>query len=295
VNSVQVGAAAEAIANRIPKSECGVCIMGTGTHNLQNGNLAATDTSVHFNGTVTVSPQGSVNATDLDLTDFNDVKVTYQTSWTGPDASPYQTKVTQRSDPLSFLKMPFDWSGLPVKGTSDPCLNGPGIYGGPLNFNAGCTLSPGLYVIAGDNGAEWAISGGGSISAPGSTLYFVCGTPAAPRTCNAPGEAGASLNASGGGGISISAPTSGPLQGLSIAYDRNNTSVLGFKGGAGGSSGTMYALSAKFSYGGNAGGQGFDSLIVAGDLGFNGNNAALATQYNPDKNVPFPAVLNLSR
>ena len=38
-----------------------------------------------------------------------------------------------------------------------------------------------------------------------------------------------------------------------------------------------------------------DSLIVAGDLGFSGNNATLATRYSPWLNVPLPPELNLSR
>jgi hypothetical protein len=295
VPSVTVGATAEATAVRSVRSTCGVCILGTGTHTLQNGDLAATDTGIHFNGNVTVGSNGSVSAVDLDTSDFYDVKITVQgtasgTSWNPPPV----TGSPKLSDPLSFLKMPFDWSTLPVK--SNPCgaTGGPGRYGSFSGFSSNCVLSPGLYVIAG----QWSLSGNVSVTANGSTLYFVCGTAAAPRACNENGglgEQGGSLNATGQGGLAISAPTSGALQGLSIAYERWNTSDLVFKGNGGGSSGTIYALNAKFVYNGNGGGAGMDSLIVAGDLSFSGNNAALQTRYSPDKNVPLPAELHLTR
>lgn len=152
-------------------------------------------------------------------------------------------------------------------------------------------LSPGLYVITG----TWSLTGSDQIVANGSTLYFVCGTPGAPRACTAPGERGGSLNATGGAGLLVSAPVSGPQQGLSVVYDRMNTSDLVFKGNGAGSSGTIYALRSKFVYTGNGGGAGMDSLIVAGDLGFSGNNATLDTRYTPSLNVPLPPQLNLSR
>lgn len=292
VTSVPVTADAEVFAERFPRSKCGVCILGSYPHNLQNGDLRTTDTGIHFNGSVTQSSQGSVSAVDLDFSDFDDVNITVEGSTSGTSWSPAPiTGVPKLADPLAFLKMPFDWSGLPVKGTQSPCTGGPGRYDSYSNFGAGCVLSPGLYVITG----TWSLSGTQQIIANGATLYFVCGNSSAPRACNAPGERGGSLSATGGAGLLVTAPVSGPQQGLSIAYDRMNTSDLIFKGNGGGSSGTIYALSAKFVYTGNGGGAGMDSLIVAGDIGFSGNNAALDTQYSPWLNVPLPPELSLSR
>lgn len=74
-----------------------------------------------------------------------------------------------------------------------------------------------------------------------------------------------------------------------------NTSDLVFKGNGGGCSGTIYALGSKFVYTGNGGGAGMDSLIVADDIGFSGNNATLDTSYSPWLNVPLPPELSLSR
>ena len=93
----------------------------------------------------------------------------------------------------------------------------------------------------------------------------------------------------------MTAPVAGPQQGLSIVYDRNNTSDLIFKGNGGGSSGTIYALRSKFVYTGNGGGAGMDSLIIAGDLGFSGNNATLDTRYSPWLNAPLQPELHLTQ
>lgn len=292
VTSVPVRAEAEVLAERFPRVKCGVCILGSYRHNLQNGNLHTTDTGIHFNGDVSQSAQGSVSAVDLDPTDFDEVKITVEGSTSGTHWSPLPVTGSPRMvDPLAFLKMPFDWSTLPVKGSTSPCTGGPGRYDSVSGFGESCVLSPGLYVITG----TWSLSGSDQVVANGSTLYFVCGNASAPRACNAPGERGGMLNATGGAGVAVTAPTSGPLQGLSIVYDRMNTSDLVFKGNGGGSSGTIYALSSKFAYAGNGGGAGMDSLIVAGDLGFSGNNATLDTKYSPWLNVPLPPELSLSK
>jgi Flp pilus assembly protein TadG len=292
VGSVDVPAYAETLAVRFPKSKCGVCILGTNTHTLQNGNLRASDTGIHFNGNVTLGSQGVVSATDLDLSDLNDVKITVEGNAGGSNWSPSPvTRSPRLVDPLAFLTMPFDWSTLPIRNTANPCTNGPGRYGSFSSFGPDCVLSPGLYVITG----SWSLTGSDQVTANGSTLYFVCGTPSSPRPCSTSGERGGSLNATGGAGLAVSAPVTGPQQGLSIVYDRNNTSDLVFKGNGGGSSGTIYALRSKFVYTGNGGGAGMDSLIVAGDIGFSGNNATLDTKYSPWLNVPLPPELNLSR
>ena len=292
VDTVDVAAQAEALAVRFPRAKCGVCILDSTRHTLQNGNLRTSDTGIHFNGDVTLAAQGTVSATDLDPSDYDDVKITVEGTTSGSSWSPVPvTGAPRLADPLAFLPMPFDWSALPVRDGGNPCTDGPGRYGSFSTFGESCVLSPGLYVVTG----TWSLTGSDSVTANGSTLYFVCGTPGAPRACNTSGERGGSLNTTGGAGLAVTAPVSGPLQGLSIAYDRSNTADLVFKGNGGGSSGTIYALSSKFVYTGNGGGAGMDSLIVAGDLGFSGNNATLDTKYSPWLNVPMPPELNLSQ
>ena len=93
----------------------------------------------------------------------------------------------------------------------------------------------------------------------------------------------------GQGGLSITPPSSGPLKGLSIVSDRNNTAELDFRGnGAGTVKGTIYARTGTLGFRGNGNGEVIDSLVVVGDLRFNGNPSAMSLVYNDADNVELP-------
>lgn len=278
VNSVQVSALARATLTIGNASDCGLCVLGSSTlHDIQNGDVTVTGGDIHFNGNVSVSSNGLVATTG---------DITVEGTATGPmgnyDPNP-QVGVAPIADPLeSWFAMP-DLTSLSVK--TDPCLQGPGIYG-DVNFpNGMCTLSPGTYVSVG----KWAFSGNASLEGAGVTLYFGCGTTTTVRACNTPGEAGGQLDFSGNGTMAITAPVSGPYKGMAIWYDRRNTSELRLTGnGANLYSGTIYASSAKYRFNGNGCAYPQNALIIVQTLELNGSNACLESTYNQSSNVQIP-------
>ena len=259
---------------------CGICVVGTGSHNLQNGEIdVAGGASVVFNGTLDSGPQGTVKVTGGGTITLDGPAPSKGTLTPAPAVN--QPPIV---DPLAALTLP-DYSSLTAK-TGNACSAGPGIYGS-LNIpnNAVCTLPPGLYVIYGQN----HISGKVELTALGVTLYFVCATGTTPRACAA-NEAGGELLMTGQATLRLTAPTSGPTAGLAAVSDRNNTAVIGWRGnGTQQNTGTVYFKSGTFDYRGNGAGSFDDSLIVVGDLSFSGNGTAIQAVYTQANNVVVTA------
>ena len=199
------------------------------------------------------------------------------------------------ADPLVDFTLPPDMTGLTVK--TDPCTQGPGIYGSVDLRSRTCTLAPGLYVVAGSSGTKWDLSGNVTtqLLGTGVTIYMTCGTPSAVVACTS-GQQGATIDASGNASLGFTAPTSGPLAGLALAMDRNNSSTLRLAGnGASGMKGTIYMPKGTLQMNGN-GCATIDSLIIVGDLTMNGNPACLKSGYLPSDNVEFaPGSMQLSQ
>ncbi len=278
VGSTNIGAVAEATVLPGGRAVCGLCVIGPGIHDIQNGNVAITGASAYFNGSVVANPQGSVvvsgSGSSISIQGSISNKGTFD-----PLPLLNQAPVT---DPLAFLQLPPSYAALTRR--TSACTGGPGIYT-TLNLQS-CTLQPGLYVVA--SGTQEHYSGPTAVNAPGVTLYFTCADATGmPRTCS-PGEAGAGLLMTGQASLTITAPTSGATQGISIMADRNNTQTFGFRGNGGASSGTIYAASGTFDYRGNGTGAALDSLIVVNDLTFSGNNATLSSSYTQEKNAGLP-------
>jgi Flp pilus assembly protein TadG len=277
---IDVAARARASLKPQQQSKCALCVLGSTTHDLQNGDATASGGDIWFNGSVNVGSNGLV---------ATDGQIVVQGTATGPLANYTPDPITGQpaaSDPLSFLALPPDMSTLTVK--SNPCTDGPGKYGSVNLRNITCTLQPGLYVVAGSS-AVWDMAGNDStkLLGTGVTIYLTCGTPATPTVC-ASGAQGATIDASGSGMLGFTAPTSGPLQGLGIVMDRNNTSTLRLTGnGASGFKGTMYMPSGTLQMNGN-GCATIDALIVVKDLAMNGNPACLISTYLPGDNIKFP-------
>ena len=281
VSHVGIGTLAQASLNLQVGSACAFCVLGSGNHDLQNGGLTVSGGNIAFNGSVNVNNNGLV---------ATDGAIDVQNAATGPLSS-YQPDPTvgqpHVTDPLDFLPMP-SWSSLTVK--TNPCTDGPGNYGGVNLNNTTCNLTPGLYVIAG-SGNTWDMSGNQSTSLNGTgvTLYFTCGTPAAPAQCASPGSTGANLDASGNAHLNLTAPTSGPLSGLTLIYDRFNTSQLRLTGEAGGAfTGTVYAPDSQLRLNGNACAGAFYSLIIVNDVDMNGNPTCMDSSYALSQNVDMP-------
>lgn len=290
--SVDVDAHAQASVRVGGVSDCGLCIVGSGYHDLQNGDAYISGGNVAINGDVNIQNNGLVSTDGI---------ISVEGYASGPldgyDPDPL-TGQEPIEDPLADYPLPeAPFTGLSVR--TNPCAadstGGPGIYGS-YNFPTGvtCVLQPGLYVITG----EWDFSGTSALDAmAGVTLYFTCGSPSNPGRCNPPGQSGGWLDAGGNGNIRITAPTSGPTQGLAIAYDRLNIRDLELSGmGSSYYSGTIYAIASTMRYDGNGCSTVNQSLIVVDSLEFNGSPACLNSSYNLNTNVYVPADgLHLSR
>lgn len=278
INEIQVTARARATLMMNSASDCGLCVLGSGsTHDIQNGDVTVSGADIHFNGSVNAAANGLI---------ATDGEITVEGSATGPSSSydpPPITGADAIADPLE------DWLDSPamtsLTAKADPCTSGPGIYG-DYTINGGtCTLSPGLYVIVG----LWKMGGsGGTISGDGVTLFFTCGTTTNVVPCASGGQDGGTIDTGGNGILSIKAPTSGPYQGMALWFDRNNTAEVHLHGnGLGGFAGTIYGTSIELRMSGN-GCSNFDSLVIVKDLGFDGNPSCLMSTYVQGSNVQLP-------
>jgi hypothetical protein len=180
-------------------------------------------------------------------------------------------------------------TSLSVK--TDPCTQGPGRYGNVSLSNSGtCVMSPGLYVFTG----EFDI-GNRDVTALLSTMYFTCGTPAAPTEC-AVGQAGGYVKQAGNGDFKFTAPTSGPTAGLAIIASRENTATFTYRGtDTQTSTGTIYIKSGTFDFRGTSGTTKLDSLVVTGNITFSGQ-APVDIRYSENLNAAVaPTNLRLTR
>jgi hypothetical protein len=197
---------------------------------------------------------------------------------------------------LGFLTLPLVTTGLTPK-TVSACSpgGGPGIYKS-LDLSKDCTLTPGLYVVTGSNHD----SGQTQVTANGVTLYFGCQDASSDlpklRACT-DGEEGGDLLLTGQATMDITAPTTGPAAGLAVVADRKSTATLGWRGnGAAQSTGTVYLKSGRLDYRGNGAGAAMDSLVVVGDMAFDGNPSQFDLVYTEARNVQLPAgALHLSQ
>lgn len=284
VSEIPISSSAGATVEKLAKQPCGFCVLGEGTHNFQNGDVTVTNADIYINGSSDVSSNGLIASNG---------KIFVENNASGPMSS-YQpdptTHVPPLADPLGGLGLPPDMSSLVAR--TNPCTDGPGIYTGQALNNKVCTLQPGLYVI---RDGIWDGSGNqsGELKGTGVTLYFTCSSGNAVSPC-ASGQAGARLDASGNYKVSITAPTSGPLRGLALAYDRNNTSMLRLTGnGSGSFTGAIYAKSALLQLNGNGCASPYNSLIVVDNVDMNGNPTCIQANYDVSQN-PDPPPGNLS-
>ena len=277
-----VDALAQAQVASSTQTPCAFCVLGEGTHDAQNGNIAVSNGDTWINGNITFGPQGGV-ATTTGGTYVEAPTVNRPANVTGNPVT-YSAGAVQ--DPLSFLTLPPSTTGLVVR--SNPCTDGPGFYGAQnLNGNGTCTLAPGLYVFT----DPLTLGGSEKLSGTGVTLYFTCGVAGTIGSCGSDAQPG-SLQASNA--LNLSAPTSGALKGLVIAYDRSNTGTITFQGSIASSlvTGTVYAPAATMVVQGNACGTTFKSLVVIGDFSGTGNPSCVTDLYDPALQVQLQPTPN---
>ncbi len=286
VTSVPISTGAAAEIEQMAKQPCGFCVLGPDTHNFQNGNVTVSGADIYLNGDANVGPNGMVATDGRILVEGN----------AGGPTSNYQpgpvTGSPRLADPLAGITLPpAGMSSLVAK--TDPCLQGPGIYTGQNLNNKVCVLQPGLYVI---RAGTWDGAGNqtGHLQGNGVTLYFTCSSGNVATPC-APGQQGAALDVSGNYTVGLTAPLTGPLAGVTIAYDRNNTAQLRVTGnGSVAFTGAIYAKSAVLQVNGNGCADSFNSMLVIRDIDLNGNGACIKGNYRVEQNPePQKGVLHL--
>jgi hypothetical protein len=198
------------------------------------------------------------------------------------------TGVSPVPDPLASVPPPAvsgpAYGAVTANGNGTTAID-PGIYSTiAVNGNATLQLAPGTYVITN----ALLLNGNPTIDGSGVTLYFTCPgySSADPAPCD--GQAGAGLTLNGNPVYDLSAPTSGPYQGLTVFYDRGNTAGLTINGNASDDlTGTIYAKSADAVLNGNPGINQLNSLVVVNSATLNGDGQ-LNISFQQDQNYPVP-------
>lgn len=254
VDRIEVGSAARASVDAGATVDCALCFLGP--FDSGNADYDVSGGSIAFNDDITFTGGGTANITAPDGDIF--VAGSYEQS---ENFSPAVTPTSPFDDPLAGMSVPVGTAGLSakseapcettekVKGKAEPTPGGgPGIYG-DYALDGTCSLEPGLYIIVG----TWSMKNNDLLTnQPGGvTLYFTCGTTAAPTPCAA-GQAGGQLFGKNGD-VALTARGVDPVEGFAIVYDRNNTSSVQLQGnGVGTVNGGIYARSAKLEFNGSS-------------------------------------------
>lgn len=283
VSSIDASKAAQAVTKLGAKADCGLCIVGGADHDIQNGNVDISNGNVAFNGNAGSGPNGEVNVTTTGGSISIEGVRLYPTK--GEMTPSPLTGQPHIDDPLAFLKMPPDMSGLTKK--TNICTDGPGIYASFAPTADPCPLGGGLYVITG--GTHY--SGQSQVVATGATLYFTCKDASGwPRECGV-GE-GEDQELTGQSTLSVTAPlttVNKGIPGVAILADRNYSGMFSFRGNpVGGLTGTIYMKSGTLDIRGNGDTTTATSLIVVEDMTFSGTNATLKINYLQSANIPIP-------
>jgi hypothetical protein len=189
------------------------------------------------------------------------------------------TGIAPFADPLEGVPAPQVLSGCP---TPSPTIVGntityyPGKYCGGITVggNTNAIFSPGTYTLM---GGGLQVSGNATLTGSSVTFYntFDSTNTFAP------------IRMVGTGAVTLSAPTTGPLQGMLFFEDRNaptgNTNtIVGNSGLA--LAGAIYTPRNALSFSGDAGSQ--QAMIVADTVSMNGN---VHIDLTPDSAIPITA------
>lgn len=283
-----IGVCGDAIAAADSGPDCVLCVLnatGTSVRATGNGSLDVTggDFVVNSDDPAAIDLSGTG-----DITGDGDIGVNGGYSAPAGAISPEPTHSDPIPDPLAHLPVP-SLPGPPaakvqISGNSDATLS-PGVYSEIKSTSGGqLTLQPGVYVVTEGISLSKNPSGGGtSLLADGVIIYFACSSYPAP--C-APGETGATFSSSGGSTVDWSPPTSGPYEGISVFYDRNNDGDFTLTGNTGTSfSGAVYMKSGKLRLTGTSGSTSMDSLVVVGSINKTGT-ADFAINFDETKAPP---------
>ncbi len=281
--------------NSMPVSARAVAFNGA-TNNV--GCLRAQDTSgadtIHLQGSFTVDAPGcSVidNSSDSSALVFTGGGGALNAGYVGVvggatgqtgDSSPAPTTgIPQTSDPLASQITAPTWGSCaaPVGNTWGPTAPSTVVcYSGSITVGSGVTvtMNPGTYVFTGNLG----LSGHGTLTGTGVTLYFAGGTP------------GGSLGGGGNGNttLNLTAPTSGPYKGILIYEDPSNTNTISLNGTpVANLTGIIYAPSAELDLSGNTT-MNLTTDLIVGSLYDKGNATINITDYTKTFGGPLTTI-----
>ena len=282
VDTIAISTSARAALHPGEARSCGLCLLGDGVSPLGNGDVTVNGGSVFANGSINSGPNGHMTAAPAPPN-----TITMAGTCPGNCSPAAQTGALPIDDPYaSVIALPIPKGTLAVK--TDPCTQGPGIYGALTLPNSTCNLQPGLYFLTG----TWDMHNNTLLKGTGVTLYGTCGTTAAPAECAPTGQAGGGLDGKNGD-TQITAPTSSPGNdvpaGLAVVYDRGNTAPLNLQGNGNSSiTGAVYAAKARLEFPGNSYFSVTNGPIIVGSLYGNGNTGGINLVSSNGANLPAP-------
>lgn len=272
---------------------CAVCILGSSGTTLDQGtsDLNVVGGSIVVNSNAHTGDSASVAAPSIA------VWGTASGDFTPAPVKPPSPVL----DPLAALAAPtFDDSKEPDDASPGGTLS-PGVYHNITTSNGTLTLSPGIYIITG----TFSPGVKGSIVGNNVLLFFPsCASHPNAFSANCSSWPGGTLNADNQESIKLSPPNAStctlvpatcPYVGMSVFYDRNNTSTISFGAGADlDVSGTIYAAAATMDIDAGAGANALHSALIVGKLTSNGHSQIIVT-YDNDENfeVDVPTHFNL--
>jgi hypothetical protein len=262
---------------------CALCVIGNVDTN--NTDFTVTGGDIYVDGNVSTGPQSTWTATN---------SITISGSVSGlsqAKANPDYASGPHITDPFGGVTLPVSpYTGLTSK--TNPCTQGPGIYGDYNIKNETCVLAQGAYVFTGTLSFQNTGSHLTSNNAP-VTLFFA-------------GPAG-KLDIKNGDVNKLAAPTTTPLPsgfptgwpaGFAIIYARDNTNTLDLQGNGDSFpdvTGNVYALKSATSFNGNSCFQVSGGAVVIGGVSSVGNQSCVNVLDAKNAGDALPQNLRLTK
>lgn len=199
--TVTVGARAVAGTGG-PGPACIYTLGSTGITESGSGAIDVPSCNIDDNGGITMSGTGDITANKVNI------KNSYTHSGTGT-VTPTPVTFSGATDPLASVTQPTSQSPCTNYVGSVPASLSPGCYSFVLSSNATVTLQSGQYTFTGITSSGNLIFNG-----TGVTIYFPSG----------------GITGSGNVGLNITAPTSGPYDGIAIWMNRSDSAGLTLSG-----------------------------------------------------------------
>jgi len=234
-SSLTVGARAVA-GTAGPGPACIYTLGSSGITTSGSGAISVPNCNIDDNGGITTSGSGDITANKVNI------KGTYTHSGSGT-VTPSPTTFGGASDPFASVTQPTAQTPCTNYVGSVPSSLSPGCYSFVLSGNATVSLASGQYTITGIT-----TSGNLIFNGTGVTLYFPSG----------------GITGSGNVGLNITAPTSGPQDGVAVWLARGNSSGLTLSGTTTTSfEGIIYAPNSNVTVSGSTGLSMTADLIVS--------------------------------